>query len=71
MNLLRKIWRFLVGVKDALALVLLLLFFAGVWALLRGGPPPTVPTDAALVLALDGQIVDQANERSVLAALAP
>ena len=47
MNVLRKIWRFLVGVKDALALILLLVFFAGVWSLLRGGPPATVPTDAA------------------------
>ncbi|TFU03401.1 signal peptide peptidase SppA [Polymorphobacter arshaanensis] len=70
MNVLRKIWHFLVGVKDALALILLLVFFAGVWALMRGGPPATVPTDAALVLALDGQIVDQANERSLLASIA-
>jgi len=70
MSIIRGLWRFLVGVKDALALVLLLLFFAAVWAGLRGGTPVTVPTDSALVLALDGQIVDQANERSFLAELA-
>lgn len=70
MTILRRIWRFLVGVKDALALVLLLVFFAAIWAGLRSGAPATVPTDSALVLALDGQIVDQANERSIIASLA-
>lgn len=70
MKVLRAIWRVLVGIKDALALVLLLVFFGAVWSLLRGGPPATVPTDSALVLALDGQIVEQANERPLLAALA-
>lgn len=70
MHVLRAIWRFLVGLKDALALILLLVFFGAVWSLLRGGPPPTVPAESALVLALDGQIVDQANERSILAVVA-
>ncbi|MGL4543158.1 MAG: signal peptide peptidase SppA [Polymorphobacter sp.] len=70
MKLLRAIWRFLVGLKDALALVVLLVFFAGIWALLRGGTPAAVPAGSALVLALDGQIVDQANERSLLATIA-
>ena len=31
MAFLRGTWRFLVGVKDALVLLLLLLFFVGLW----------------------------------------
>lgn len=70
MRILKGIWQFLVGVKDALALVLLLFIFLGVFAAVRGGRPAvTVPAGSALVLTLDGYVVDQAPEQDPLAAL--
>ncbi len=67
MAFLRGTWRFLVGVKDALVLLLLLLFFAGLWGVLHSRGPLTVPGGAALVLNLDGPVVDQPSEQSTLA----
>jgi protease-4 len=62
-----KIWRVVVGVKDFLVLLLLLLFFGLLWAALSQSTPPRVPDGAALVLSLDGAIVDQASEQSPFA----
>lgn len=64
MSFLRGVWRFLVGVKDALALVFLLLVFVLIFGLTRSSAPLAVPTGSALLLDLDGVIVDQAAERS-------
>lgn len=69
MTFLRGAWHVLVGIKDLLVLLLLLLFFGLLWAALRERAPLTVPSGAALVLELDGQVVDQADERSPLAML--
>ncbi len=69
MRLLRGLWRLLVGIKDALALVLLLLLFTALWAVTRDGAPLTVPSGSALVIDLDGRIVDQKSERSPLESL--
>lgn len=72
MRFLGGVWRFLVGVKDALVLLFLLLFFLGVYgALSLRGPGVTVPEGSALVLDMSGTLVDQATERSPFAALAP
>ena len=69
MRFLRGLWRLLVGIKDAMALVLLLLLFVALWVATRGTSPATVPGGSALVLDLDGTIVDQKSERSPLGAL--
>jgi len=69
MRFLRGLWRFLVGVKDALVLVVLLLFFIGVWAAVRARAPLSVPGGSALVLNLNGTLVDQASPRSPFSAL--
>ncbi len=69
MTIVRALWRFLVGVKDALVLVFMLLFFLGVWAALSARAPLSVPSGAALVLNLRGSLVDQARERSPFASL--
>ncbi|WP_194743960.1 signal peptide peptidase SppA [Thermaurantiacus tibetensis] len=67
---LRGVWRFLMGVKDALALLFLLLFFGLLWAAVAfRGPAVKVPDGAALVITLDGTLVDQATPVSALAAL--
>jgi len=67
MRFLRGLWRFLVGVKDALVLVFLLLFFIGVWAAVKARAPLSVPGGSALVLNLNGTLVDQASPRSPFA----
>lgn len=63
MSFARGAWQFLVGVKDLLVLLLLLLFFGGLWAALSQSAPVRVADGAALVVNLDGVMVDQASEQ--------
>ena len=63
MSFAGKVWRLLVGIKDALALLFLLLFFALVFAILSARPNPGQVSEGALLLDLDGYIVE---ERSVV-----
>ncbi|MBC7521961.1 MAG: signal peptide peptidase SppA [Sandarakinorhabdus sp.] len=65
MTYARSAWRFLVGVKDLLVLLLLLLFFGLLWTALNSRASFTVPEGGALVLNLDGSIVDQAAEQTL------
>lgn len=70
MSVLGRVWRFLVGVKDALVLLFLLLFFGVLWSALSSrGPAVSVPSGAALVVDLEGVLVDQATPLSPIAAL--
>lgn len=62
MKLVRGAWKILVGIKDFLVLVLLLLFFAGLFAVLSYKPNKAAVSDGALVVALDGTIVEQPEE---------
>ena len=55
----RKIWKLLVGVKDGLALLFLLLFFFALYALLTVRPSPGDVRDGALLLKLNGSIVEE------------
>ncbi|KPF61808.1 hypothetical protein IP88_15425 [alpha proteobacterium AAP81b] len=64
MAILRTLWRVLVGVKDLMVLLVLLLFFGALWIGLNSRQAVRVPDGGALVLALDGAIVDQATESS-------
>ena len=64
-----KVWKFLVGVKDALVLVFMLLFFAALFAILTARPSPAAVRDGALVLDLDGVIVEERSEVDPIAAL--
>ncbi|MGK6319089.1 signal peptide peptidase SppA [Sphingomonas sp. DT-204] len=61
MKLVRGAWKLLVGIKDALVLILLLLFFGGLFALLSARPSTAI-RDGALVVALDGRLVEQPQE---------
>ena len=70
MAIIRGFWRFLVGVKDALALLLLLAIFLIVFAARQGAAPTIVPDGSALVLRLDGYLVDQARDPDPLSLLA-
>ena len=55
----RKVWHLLVGLKDGLALVFLLLFFVGLSAVLTMRPSAGRMRDGALLLKLDGSVVEE------------
>ena len=69
MRLVRGAWKLLVGIKDALVLVAMLLFFGVLFAALSARPGSKPIGDGALVLKLDGAIVEQPSEVDGLAAL--
>ena len=69
MRLLRGFWKILVGVKDALVLLLLLLFFGALYAMLSVAPRPTTAGTGALVLDLKGVLVEQPAQADTLGAL--
>lgn len=70
MQFLKGVWGFLVGVKDALVLLFMLLLFGALWASFSMRTPiATVPDGAALNIELDGLLVDQASEPSPFALL--
>ena len=62
MRFLRSAWRVLVGVKDGLVLVFMLLFFGALYAGLSAGANPATPASGALHARLDGFVVEQPSE---------
>ncbi|WP_380876657.1 protease [Sphingomonas sp. DBB INV C78] len=69
MRLLRGFWKILVGVKDALVLIFMLLFFGGLYALMSVTPKPVTAGSGALVIDLDGRLVEQPAQPGTLDAL--
>ena len=65
-----KVWRLLVGIKDGLALLFLLLFFALIFAALSARPGAGTVRDGALLLRLDGHVVEEPSVQDPLQALA-
>jgi protease-4 len=61
-RLVRGAWKILVGIKDFLVLAVMLLFFAGLFALLSYKPNKAAVHDGALVVALEGALVEQPEE---------
>ena len=59
MSFAGKVWRLLVGIKDALALAFLMLFFGLLFALLSARPSTDAVRDGALLLELDGTVVEE------------
>ena len=55
----RKVWALLVGIKDALVLLLLLLFFLALYGALTARPSPGQVREGALLLKLDGTVVEE------------
>lgn len=68
MKLVRGAWKLLVGIKDGLVLVAMLLFFGLLFAALTARPSTTIG-EGALLLDLDGPIVEQPEDPAPLAAL--
>ncbi|MXP08742.1 signal peptide peptidase SppA [Pseudoblastomonas halimionae] len=58
----RKVWKLLVGIKDGLVLIFMLLFFAALYALLTMRPSADAVRDGALFLQLDGVVVEEPAE---------
>lgn len=69
MKLVRGAWKILVGIKDFLVLVLMLLFFTGLFAALSHRPNKAGIRDGALVIALNGTLAEQPEEGDPLAAV--
>ncbi len=63
MSFAGKVWRLLVGIKDGLVLLFMLLFFAMLFAVLSARPSPGMVREGALLLELDGYVVE---ERAVI-----
>jgi protease IV len=72
-SLAKSAWRLLVGVKDGLVLLFMLIFFGALYAVLTASPNPGAVKEGALLLKLKGSIVEQpeaADPRAVLAGTA-
>src|SRR5437868_9856961 len=61
MKFVRAIWKLLVGIKDALVLLLMLLFFGMLYGALSARPAPV--RDGVLDLNLNGSVVEQPAKR--------
>jgi protease-4 len=59
-----KVWKLLVGVKDGLVLLFMILFFALLYAAMTARPTLGSGDRGALLLALDGPIVEQPAQAS-------
>ncbi|NCU12935.1 MAG: signal peptide peptidase SppA, partial [Sphingomonadaceae bacterium] len=55
----RKVWHFLVGIKDGLVLLFMLLFFMALYAVLTMRPSAGTMRDGALLLRLNGTVVEE------------
>jgi len=60
MKFVSAVWKLLVGIKDALVLLLLLLFFGALYAGLSTRPAPI--GEGVLALQLDGSVVEQPSK---------
>ena len=61
MRFVGAIWKLLVGIKDAMVLILLIIFFAVLYGALSARPAPV--KDGVLNLALNGSLVEQPTRR--------
>ncbi len=65
----RKVWHVLVAIKDGLALLFLLVFFLLLFAALSARPSPAAVRDGALLLKLEGAVVEEPQMIDPLAQL--
>lgn len=66
MKLVKGIWKLLVGIKDALVLVAMLIFFALLFLALSIKPNTVLPSSGALLVDLSGTLVEQPAETDTL-----
>jgi len=70
MKLISGLWKLLVGIKDALVLIAMLLFFGALFLALSIKPNSVVPSSGALLVDLSGTLVEQPAETDPLTLLA-
>ncbi|UYY57804.1 signal peptide peptidase SppA [Sphingomonas sp. S2-65] len=69
MKLVRGAWKILVGIKDFLVLVFMLLFFTALFAALSHRPNKAGLRDGALVIAFNGTLSEQPEDNDPLASV--
>lgn len=69
MTFARKVWHFLVAIKDGLVLVFMLMFFILLYGILTGRPSPGTLVDGALLLRINGVVVEEPAPRDPLQGL--
>jgi protease IV len=65
----RKVWHFLVAIKDGLVLLFMLLFFLALYGVLTSRPSAGTLRDGALLLRLNGSVVEEPSARDPWAGL--
>ncbi len=65
----RKVWKLLVGIKDGLVLLFMLMFFFALFGALTARPNPGAVREGALVIKLAGSLVEEPAVVDPLAAL--
>ncbi len=66
MQFARKVWHLLVAIKDGLVLLLMLLFFGLLYGALTTRPSQAALKDGALLVKLDGSVVEEPSEQDAL-----
>jgi protease-4 len=69
MSFVGKVWRVLVGIKDGLVLLFMVLFFVSLFALLSARPSPGQVREGALLIDLEGIVVEEKSVIDPIAAL--
>jgi protease-4 len=69
MSFVGKVWKVLVGIKDGLVLLFMLLFFIALFGLLASRPSPGQVRDGALLIELNGFVVEERSEIDPFATL--
>jgi len=69
MSFIGKAWRVIVGIKDALVLIFMLLFFLALFAALSATPNPGQVREGALFIDLSGTVVEERSPVDPFAAL--
>jgi protease-4 len=69
MSFVGKVWKILVGIKDGLVLLFMLLFFVALFGILSAQPNPGQVRDGALLIDLDGVVVEEKTALDPIAAL--
>ena len=69
MSFVGKVWKILVGIKDGLVLLFMLLFFVALFGILSARPNPGQVRDGALVIDLSGVVVEEKSALNPIEAI--
>lgn len=69
MSFVGKMWKVLVGIKDGLVLLFMVLFFLALFGILSSRPSPGAVRDGALLIELSGRVVEEKSALDPIEAL--